>query len=201
MTNIERDKSTFIDICKNNITREGIDKLMQYLEETDFYTAPASTKYHGSYPGGLLAHSLNVYYELQNYIRYIYGTNTCPWSNETLAIVSLFHDLCKINRYIITTKNVKDPTTGQWEKQNVYAYNTDYISMGHGSKSLAIILSHISLTEEEQNAIYWHMGAYDLGNYNTVADLSNSFTKNSLAFALHMADMTTTYVTENDKFN
>lgn len=92
MTNKER----FLSICEQQVHREGLPALMAWLEKSDFYEAPASTRYHGNHPGGLLEHSLNVFDEL-NRLRSAFPE--VPMSDETAAIISLFHDLCKVNMY------------------------------------------------------------------------------------------------------
>lgn len=201
MTTIEKLKSEFETIARDNIKRDGLEELLSYLDHTDFYRAPASTRYHGSYSGGLVEHSINVYYSLLDELQFIYGPQwEQKYSKESVAIVSLFHDLCKIGRYKPGTRNVKDPATGQWHEERVFQYDNDYVPMGHGAKSMFLVTSYMSITEEEAAAIYWHMGAYDLGNYNTVGDLGNNWNKNILGFALHRADMMATYVVENENF-
>lgn len=197
MTNIKR----FKKIVTDNIERDGIENLMEWLEhETDFFTAPASTRYHGSYEGGLVEHSLNVYdrlvWEMEN-------TVGAGWeelySPETVAIVALFHDLCKIDRYVITGKWRKDEN-GDWEAYEAYEYNKEKAEMGHGAQSVFYLQKFIQLTEFEAQAIFWHMGAYDISPYATLAACSETFKWNPLAFLTHRADMAATYVTENEAF-
>ena len=118
------DKEEFISIFKENITREGSDKLLDFLENrSDFFTAPSSTRYHNAFEGGLLRHSLNVYHCLVAYlerkrVKNEYGLSV---SAETAAIVALLHDVCKVNFYRVGWRNVKNEQTGQWEKQPRYA--------------------------------------------------------------------------------
>lgn len=194
-------KKEFIELVKKDIHRDGIDNLLDALEKTDFYKSPASTKYHGSYPGGLVDHSINVYYSLLDFMTFIYGPDwTQRYSQESIAIISLFHDLCKIGRYKSGFRNVKNKETGAWEEKQVYEYNPEYGTMGHGSKSVYMIMKYMQLTEEEAAAIYWHMGPYDLGNYNTVGDLGNCWNHNTLGYALFSADMHSTYIVENEFF-
>ena len=201
MKNVEQLRKEFETLVHDNITREGVDNLLDYLNTSDFYRSPASTKYHGSYAGGLVEHSINVYYSLIDELTFILGKEwEKRYSKETVTIVSLFHDICKIGRYKPGKRNVKDPVTGQWHEEPTYFYKEDYVTMGHGSLSVYRIMQFMQLTEVEAGAIYWHMGAYDIGNYNTIGDLSNHYTNNILAFALHRADMMATYVVENEKF-
>lgn len=197
MTNIKR----FKKIVTENIERDGIENLMEWLEhETDFFTAPASTRYHGSYEGGLVEHSLNVYgrlvWEMEN-------TVGAGWqelySPETVAIVALFHDLCKIDRYVITEKWRKDEN-GDWEAYEAYEYNKEKAEMGHGAQSVFYLQKFIQLTEFEAQAIFWHMGAYDISPYATLGACSETFKWNPLSFLTHRADMAATYVTENEAF-
>jgi hypothetical protein len=195
-------KEEFLQIVRTTVKRDGIENLLNYLEnECDFFSAPASTKYHGSYAGGLVDHSLNVFYNLKEELNFIFGKGyTKRYSDESIVIVSLFHDLCKIGRYTEYYKNVKDEETGIWGQQKCYKYNQDYFTMGHASLSLYTIQKYIKLTEEEAQAIYWHMGAYDLSQYSDSMQLFHAFQDNTLAFALHRADMLATHVCENDKF-
>lgn len=197
MTNVKR----FKKIVTENIERDGIDNLLEWVEhETDFFSAPASTRYHGSYEGGLLEHSLNVYdrlvWEMEN-------TVGAGWqeiySPESIAIIALFHDLCKIDRYVITEKWRKDEN-GDWEAYEAYEYNKEKAEMGHGAQSVFYLQKFIQLTELEAQAIFWHMGAYDISPYATLAACSETFKWNPLVFLTHRADMAATYVTENEAF-
>lgn len=197
MTNVKR----FKKIVTENIERDGIDNLLEWVEhETDFFTAPASTRYHGSYEGGLVEHSLNVYdrlvWEMEN-------TVGAGWqeiySPESIAIIALFHDLCKIDRYVINEKWCKDEN-GDWEAYEAYEYNKEKAEMGHGAQSVFYLQKFIQLTELEAQAIFWHMGAYDLSPYASLAACSETFKWNPLAFLTHRADMAATYVTENEAF-
>ena len=191
----------FISIVKDNIKRDGIDNLMSFLESTDFFKAPASTRYHGSYAGGLVEHSINVYYALEDTLQFLLGKNwSTRYSKETASIVSLFHDLCKIGRYKTEWKNVKNPETGNWEEKMIYVYNDDYHNMGHGAKSVIILQDYIALTDIEKEAIFWHMGAFDIGDYNTKSDLCKIYNKNTLAYALNRADGDATFIIENEFF-
>lgn len=192
----------FKNIVATNIQRDGIDNLMEWVEnETDFFTAPASTRYHGSYEGGLLEHSLNVYNRLMFEMNTVIGEGWEDiYSPETIAIVALFHDLCKIDRYVIAEKWRKDED-GQWESYDAYDYNKEKAEMGHGAQSVYYLQKFIQLTEIEAQAIYWHMGAYDISPYSSLANCSETFKWNPLAFLVHRADMAATYITENEAFD
>ena len=188
------DKKEFIKIYKENITREGSDKLLEFLEKSDFFTAPASTRYHGAYEGGLLRHSLNVYECLKEYlarerVQQKYGLNV---SNETAALVALLHDICKVNFYTVSTRNVKNDETGQWEKMPYYTIN-DKLPYGHGEKSVYMISGFMRLTREEAMAIRWHMGFSGIEDKNTIGRALEMF---PLAFALSVADMEASYFLE-----
>ena len=137
-------KEEFIKIYTENIKRKGADKLLEYLEKSDFFTAPSSTRYHGSYEGGLVEHSVNVYHCLKDYlsrprVKETYGMN---YSEESIAIVALLHDLCKINFYTTEVRNKKNEVTGKWEQVQFYAIN-DTLPYGHGEKSVHIISGYL----------------------------------------------------------
>lgn len=185
----------------SNIKREGADDLFKFLEDNGFFDAPASTKYHGDFKGGLCVHSLNVYWNLHDELRQLFGKDyTNRYSDETIAIVSLLHDVCKIDKYIETEKNVKNQETGQWELKKCFDYNKNQPRLGHGSSSVYMIMDYMKLTLEEKQAIHWHMGPFDLSAYESTYDMGDAFNKNTLAFALHIADMTATYIDENEYF-
>lgn len=188
-------REQFIKIMKQ-VERPGVDELLTWLEGTDFYSAPASTRFHGSYPGGLVYHTLNVVYELRELVKF-YEVTDIP--KESIIIVALAHDFCKINIYQETMVNVppQRSKSGKWEQQLGYKKN-ETLRLGHGAKSLSILQNFIKLEDYEKEAIFWHVGAYDLGWYNNVNDLNAIFKENKLAFLLHMADMVATYITESE---
>ena len=190
-------KEEFIEIFKANITREGADKLLDYLENmSDFFTAPASARYHGAYEGGLCEHSLNVYHCLVDYlqrerVQELYGLD---YSNESVALVALCHDLCTIGCYKAGSRNVKNEQTGQWEKVPTFFYE-DPMPYGHGEKSVYIISGFMRLTREEAMAIRWHMGFSGAEDKNLVGRALEQY---PLAFALSVADMEATYFLEGE---
>ena len=184
-------KDKFIEIFKTNIKREGADKLLEWLEhESDFFEAPASTRYHGAYKGGLVEHSINVYETLK---KSEFLTNA---DSETLAIVSLLHDVCKANYYKTEMRNVKNKKTGIWE-QHPYIVVEDEFPYGHGEKSVLIINQFMKLGTGEIMAIRWHMGGFDDSVKGGSFALSGAFEKEALALELHIADMRATYLLEN----
>ncbi|MEZ3453413.1 MAG: HD domain-containing protein [Oscillospiraceae bacterium] len=188
-------KEEFLDIYRTNVTREGADKLLEYLlsDKSDFFTAPASTRFHGSYEGGLLEHSLNVYHCLKDYLsreraKTVYGMN---YSEETIAVSALLHDICKVNFYKVDYRNAKNDK-GVWEKVPYYAID-DRLPYGHGEKSVYIITGFMKLSREEAFAIRYHMGFSTEDDPNQVG---RSFEMFPLAFALSTADMEASYFLE-----
>lgn len=187
-------KEKFIEIYNTYIKREGADKLLTYLtENSDFFTAPASARFHSSYTGGLCQHSLNVYECLKSYMERDRVANEYKLtaSDETIAIVSLLHDLCKINTYKPSTRNVKD-ASGVWHQVPTFSYD-DQMPYGHGEKSVYIISGYMRLTREEAFAIRYHMGFS--GNEDK-GNVGSAFEMFPLAFALSTADMEATYFLE-----
>ena len=153
-------KEKFCDLYRSVIKREGAEELLDYLcgSGSDFFTAPASTRFHGNYPGGLCEHSLNVYQGLCEYLKRPY-TKTLfqnEYSEETVAIVALLHDICKVNVYKTSMRNVKNDA-GVWDKVPYYEFD-DNLPYGHGEKSVYIVGGFMRLTREEAFAIRYHMG-------------------------------------------
>jgi hypothetical protein len=188
-------RDSYIEIYNAYIRREGADKLLEYMlsKASDFFTAPASTRFHGSYEGGLAEHSLNVYNCLRDYlnrerVKSLYGLD---YDDETVAIVSLLHDICKINCYKPGTRNVKDER-GVWQSVPTYEYD-DRLPYGHGEKSVYIITGFMKLTREEAFAIRYHMGFSGMEDKRSIGDAFQQF---PLAFALCTADMEATYFIE-----
>lgn len=190
-------KEEFISIYNENIKRKGADKLLDYLLKSDFFTAPSSTRFHGAYEGGLVRHSLNVYHCLKDYlsrprVKELYGMD---YSEETIAIVALLHDVCKINFYTVDYRNRKNDD-GVWEKVPYYTIN-DALPYGHGEKSVYIISGFFygddRLTREEAFAIRYHMGFSGIEDKNTIGRALEMY---PLAFALNVADMEASYYIE-----
>ncbi len=188
------DKERFIQIYKDKITRDGSSELLAYLcsESCDFFTAPASTRYHGAEVGGLCRHSLNVYdclVDIMNRKRMkdVYGIH---YSDESIAIAALLHDLCKINFYRVDSRNVK--VNGQWVTKPYYTIE-DTLPYGHGEKSVYIASGFMRLTRDEAFAIRYHMGFSGPEDNGTVGKALEMF---PLAFALSVADMEAAYFLE-----
>lgn len=198
--------------------RTGVENLIAYIGASDFYTAPASTKYHGSFMGGLLHHSLEVY---KNLDKKTSGSEHNVWretlaeenvGNDSIIIVALLHDICKTHFYTTELKNqknydqavvaaadrrqVKHDNNGDfiWETVSVYAVD-DKIPYGHGEKSVMMIENYISLKPVERYAIRWHMGFTEPKElYNT---LTAAIERYPLVLALHEADLEASYLTED----
>ncbi|MCC8069585.1 MAG: HD domain-containing protein [Ruminococcus sp.] len=191
-------KDEFIEIYTSNIKRNGSERLLDYLtsEQSDFFTAPSSSRFHGSYAGGLVQHSINVYNCLKDYLsrentKTLYGMN---YSNETIALVSLLHDICKINFYEVDYRNAKN-SKGQWERVPYYKIN-DTLPYGHGEKSVYIISGFMRLSREEAFAIRYHMGFSGVEDNNTIGKVFEMF---PLALALNVADMEASYYLEGNE--
>jgi hypothetical protein len=188
-------KERFLSLYREHITRPGAQELLDYLcsRSCDFFTCPASARYHGAFEGGLVTHSLNVYDCLVDYlarprVQETYGLQP---SQETIAIVSLLHDLCKANCYQVSTRNVKDEH-GVWQKVPYYVFD-DPLPYGHGEKSVYMISGYLRLSREEAFAIRYHMGFSGEEDKRTVG---SALQKYPLAFALSVADMEATYFLE-----
>ena len=181
-------KEQFLELLKG-IKREGIDNLINFLENsTDFFKAPASTRFHGNFEGGLLEHSIKVYEILKEKVEK--ATIDLQISEETIKIVALLHDICKVNYYKIDYRNAKNEL-GVWEKVPYYTVD-DTIPYGHGEKSVMMLTEYIKLTPEEKYAIRWHMGLSEPKElYGT---MSIAFSKYPLALMLFEADLEATYL-------
>lgn len=183
---LQRNRSDFLDILQNTA---GIDKdsqIVRFLDDSDFWQAPASTRYHDAHEGGLVAHSLKVYEHL-TMLSYNHFLN---FSEDSISKTALFHDLCKSNFYRKARKN-KRMEDGRWINVEGYEVN-DNFPLGHGEKSLFLLVQNgVSLTEEEAMAIRWHMGAWDSNpsNYGEAQSLTGAMNQTKLVTALHIADM------------
>ncbi|MBQ2736868.1 MAG: hydrolase [Clostridia bacterium] len=188
-------RDRFINIFKTKIKREGADRLLDFLMSSDFFTAPASARYHSAYEGGLLDHSLNVYDCLCAYLNRDYAREKfkLSYSDETIAIVSLLHDICKVNVYKPGFRNVKNEQ-GKWEQVPTFEFD-DKLPYGHGDKSVYMISPFIKLTREEAFAIRYHMG---FSNVDDQRNVGKAFEMFPLAFALSTADMEATYYIEKE---
>ncbi len=190
-------KERFVELYKSKIKREGSDALLDYLlsPASDFFEAPASQRYHSSYAGGLCDHSLNVYDCLKDYLERerVKENYALSYSEESIAIVSLLHDLCKVKVYKPGFRNVKDEF-GVWQKVPTFEFD-DSLPYGHGEKSVYVISGYMKLTREEAFAIRYHMG---FSGTEDSRNVGKAFEKFPLALALSFADMEATYFMESD---
>ncbi len=191
-------KQEFLDIYNTHIKRDGSESLLKWLEESDFFTAPASGRYHLAEETGLVQHSINVYKRFRDLLVTEYGedyvVNTI--SEETVAIIGLLHDICKVNFYTKGTRNVKNEATGQWEKVEVWNVDEKMV-YGHGSKSVYILMRFIYLTHEEATAIRFHMGGFEYpGTTFVEPGLTKVYNEFPLTLMIHLADMQACYLDE-----
>lgn len=194
MKDVAELKKEFIDIYNKNITRDGSKELLEYLQKSDFFTAPASTQFHSAYEGGLVEHTINVYNRFLTAVMNEYGENyTDKISNETIAICALLHDVCKIDLYKIEMRNRK--VNGNWEQYPCYTIE-DSLPYGHGEKSVYIIGGFMRLTREEAMIINWHMGGFDSRVKGGSYSLSDAYYKFPNAVLFHTSDILATYLDE-----
>lgn len=194
-------KEQFIEIYKEHINRDGSDALLAWLEKSDFFIAPASTKYHGAFEGGLCEHSLNVYERLKDVCASEFVFHGQFWPEDenvanSIALCALLHDVCKAEFYKVDYRNAKD-TNGVWQKVPYYTVD-DQLPYGHGEKSVYIVSGFLKLTREEAMSIRWHMGGFDDSVKGGSYALSEAFKKYPLALLLHIADMQATYLDERE---
>lgn len=185
---IKTNWETFVGLLRST-KRDGIEDLISWLAKSDFKVAPASTKYHNDFRGGLLAHSLNVYYIMYDFINYITFFNI---PSESVILTSLLHDICKVYFYKTEMRNAKNEQTGQWEKVPYYTVK-DRFPVGHGEKSIIIIQKYIKLSGVEVAMIRNHMGFCR----DNEMDVSNLFSMYPESLLLHFADQIATYVPES----
>lgn len=187
-------KEKFKEIFEKNITRDGAKELLEFLEKTDFFVAPASTQFHSAYEGGLCDHSINVYNRFLNSVKNEYGKKYLDVvSNETIAICGLLHDICKVDTFKADVKNKK--VDGNWVQVPYYTVE-DSLPYGHGEKSVYIISGFMKLTREEAMIINWHMGGFDARVRGGAYGLSEAYYKYPLAVIFHTCDMLATYLDE-----
>lgn len=171
-------KEEFIKLLKE-INREGMDKLIEFLEHSDFFIAPASTRFHGAIEGGLMQHSMKVYEILKEK----------SGDSDSVRIIALLHDICKTNFYKVDYRNAKNEL-GVWEKVPYYTIE-DTIPYGHGEKSVMMLSEFIKLTPEERYAIRWHMGFTEPKElYSTIGA---AYKKYPIALLMHEADLEASY--------
>lgn len=177
-------KKRFESLATEGIKRKGIDSLLRSLEQSDFYQAPASTRYHHSFEGGLVSHSL----EVMEFLLSDLVNSDIP--KDSLYLVSLFHDICKVGYYKTDMRNTKDEN-GKWIKVPYYTVE-DKLPLGHGEKSVIMLLEHVKLTLPEMMAVRWHMNGFEpKENYLAMGKAYEEF---PLALYLAIADLKSTYL-------
>ncbi len=180
----------FEEIFRSKVTREGSAAFLEWLSKTDFFTAPASTKFHCACPCGLVQHSVSVY---RTMVERYFDPETD--SEESFAICGLLHDVCKAQFYKEGTRNVKNEQTGAWEKKPMYMIE-DSFPYGHGEKSVFLIERFLRLKTSEAIAIRWHMGGFDDAARGGSFAISQAYDRYPLAVKLHLADLESTYLRE-----
>ena len=183
-------KDQFIQIYQTYVARAGAKEFLDWIGTTDFFTAPASTKFHCACEGGLVQHSVNVY-QVMREKHFDPDTD----SEESFAICGLLHDVCKAQYYKTSMRNVKNEETGAWEKKPFFVVE-DSFPYGHGEKSVFLIERFMRLKTSEAMAIRWHMGGFDdaarAGNFA----IGQAYEKYPIAVKLHLADLESTYLRE-----
>ena len=204
MEQIERDpRADFLAVYNSSVNRrDGAVAMLKWLEGSGFFTAPASSKYHLAQPGGLVIHSLNVWRRLREIAVRDMTDRNAPGvrqlseaEEETVAILGLLHDVCKVGVYHQETKRRKNPDTGKWEDCLGYTFR-DPFPLGHGEKSLYLITRHMALTEEEALAIRWHMGAYDDAVKGGSRSMVEAMNLSPWVWRLQEADMCAAWIDE-----
>lgn len=183
-------RQIFIDQYKEKIQRRGADRLLEWLISSDFFTAPASTRFHAAYEGGLVEHSLNVY-RIMMKKHFVEGED----DPESAAICTLLHDICKAGFYEVSFRNRKNDA-GVWEKVPYYTIN-DRFPYGHGEKSVFLIERFMRLRNEEAVAIRWHMGGFDDAAKSGSFAIAHAYEQYPLAVKLHLSDLEATYLCES----
>lgn len=183
-------KERFLQLFRQNVTRDGSEELLKWLLTTDFFTAPASARYHCACPQGLLMHSLSVFDTMLEK-HFIPGEDNL----ESFTLCALLHDLCKAQFYKVSSRNVKNEETGQWEKKAYYQIE-DSFPYGHGEKSVYLVERFVRLKPAEATAIRWHMGGFDDASKGGSFSISQAYEKYPLAVKLHLADLESTYLRE-----
>lgn len=191
---LQKQKQNFIDLLAET-NRPGMDKLLAWLQTTDFFEAPASTRFHLNYEGGLLEHSLNVYRTMLLMAFVNCKLTGIEMSVDTITITALLHDVCKANTYKKGQRWRKD-TNNRWEQYDVYEFKEDE-PLGHGEKSVYLLQrAGLQLTEKEVYMIRWHMGGFEArGNQMT---LSAAMAKCPEIALIHSADIIASSIIENN---
>lgn len=180
-----------------SIDRPGIDELLEYLESSDFFIAPASTKYHEPYDGGLAHHSLKVFEIADTLFMVVHGREEYEKAVDSIKLTAICHDMCKINIYKKGQLWRKD-SKGKWESYTGYIFADENPLATHGPKSTILLSRFVKLKDEEAMAISWHSGSFGLGT-NDMNSLMKANEKHPLVLMIHMADMLSACDFEDDK--
>lgn len=191
-------KEEFLKIYGQYIKREGSDALLNWLQSSDFFTAPASSRHHLSREGGLCEHSIHVFQRLKRGVEAERGKPYANITDESIAVCGLLHDVCKVDYYKTDQRNVK--RDGVWVQEPYYSVN-EKLPYGHGEKSVYIVSGFMRLTRDEAFAINWHMGGFDDRARSNGRVIGEAYKKFPLALMLHIADMQSTYLDENTEIN
>lgn len=205
---LAKNKQEFEELARKYIKRDGLEKVLAWLDTTDFFTAPASTKYHLAVEGGLCQHSLNVYHRMVALCNFHFNKEEADdniyngpnidvdgaFNMENIALVALFHDICKANCYVKDFKNVK--VDGKWVQEEYWKWDEQFV-YGHGSKSVYMLQQFMRLYIDEAQAIRFHMG----GREDTLSEMYERqaamvFDKSPFAVLLHLADLMSSYLLE-----
>lgn len=183
--------------------RDGMDTVIKNLEKLGFFEAPASTKFHLSMPGGLCIHSVGVCETALKLRETLLATNPSLEEHlmkDSVIIAALLHDVCKAEIYKPCFRNVKNDTTGTWERVPSYEVDYSFFPMGHGEKSVIRLLGWgIKLTSSEMLAIRWHMGAWDLSDgYEAKGNISAAADKCPMVTLLQCADLISSHILEKE---
>lgn len=177
-----------------HFSEDAVEKLctkcLDWLHSTDFYTAPASTKYHDDYEGGLLEHSIRVYNKMIELLEVETFADNLSIMNDSVfdaLLCALVHDWCKIGLYEKYLKNVKNDSTGQWEKVEAFRHKDSAIPLGHGTTSMFMAQKFFRLSIEQAAAIRWHMGVYQVSETEK-PDLFRANESMPMNFLLQFAD-------------
>jgi hypothetical protein len=192
---LEESKKVYIELLRST-NREGIENLITYLEtKTDFFTAPASTRFHNNFEGGLLLHTLNVY---RNFKKLLEARPDVQVDEENVIIAALCHDLCKANYYTKEERNRK--VDGRWESYEVYSsIKSPSIPYPHATRSIRFLRSFISIKHIEELMIYYHMGPFGGEDYeykNLLQDVNERYPATLL---MYMADLMASYLDEEKR--
>ena len=196
---LENKKKEFIAILRS-VNREGIDKVIDFLEKSDFFYAPASSLYHGNYEGGLVENSLNVYniaIKLYEDFKQLSPEKVANLTVDSVIISSLLHDICKCYFYVPKIKSRKNDNN-EWEQYIGYEIN-DQLPLWHGAKSVILLqMIGLQLTVDEMLAIQWHMGAWNNGytEASTKKSLGDAYSRYPLCLIVHCADSMATFILE-----